>query len=333
MNDPMNRFKLLGATLFLLALLFRPTVGWAGEVVCPVCGQVFPSKTKTCPDDGTDLKLLGNPAEDDSSDDTDSEDGEEEKGDPSPSKPSGYKRHDRGGDRKRTSTSESGYSYSDRDSRIKARRGRVSAEERTQREMEERRRAFLKEEQRLLDDFERQRTGAWEERHLIRHEQIRAAEGRLAAREHLLNGLGAPLTSLGYRMFWMGEGNDSGAVNAAEIDVNLARYRLRAGLSTLIGMRFLSGRSDLVFLEHISVGFQWPARFSPFALVRGGVGILASERFGADLMYLMTSFGVEAGIDSWITPWIAVTPSMGYERIMVESAYWNSFTFKISLGF
>ena len=81
------------------------------------------------------------------------------------------------------------------------------------------------------------------------------------------------------------------------------------------------------------MGVQYPWRFSPYALVRGGVGVHSSERFGGDIAHLMTGIGVEAGVDSWINEWVSVGLGLGYLRTVIGDAYWNSFTAKLSVGF
>ncbi|MCP4678607.1 MAG: hypothetical protein GY854_24460 [Deltaproteobacteria bacterium] len=323
-----NRGFLHTCLAFVIAIV--PVSANAEEVACPVCGQTFSDETGSCPNDGTDLKMLGKRKDevDEVDEDPSLPENTEDRGNPSK-----YQRLDEKMGKRRPVKSKTEKSdYSDRRSRLKkTRRGRSSAAER--RRWEKEHAEFVKQDRQLLSEYEAQRASSWKDQERTRLAEARARRDRDAAEARLLNGLGAPLTSLGYRLFWMGEGNDAGAVNAAEIDINLARYRLRAGLSSLIGVRTLSGRDELVFLEHISVGFQKPSRFSPFIVFRGGIGILAGERFGRELVYLLTSIGLEVGIDAWATPWIALTPSMGYERCMLDDAYWNSFTFKISIGF
>jgi hypothetical protein len=331
-----NRLEPIELAFFvLIVVMLFAEVLLADEVICPVCGKSFPDDTKTCPNDGTDLKSLGIPLEKDmakSRQQSETEAEEEPLSDETykdNEESSKYRRFDQGGARRSTKRDE--VNYKDRESRIsKATRARSSDEDDERRARLER---FNKEDLALLREYEERRALSWENQQRVHVAELRASRDRAAAQSHLLNTLGAPFTSLGYRLFWMTEGDDAGLVNTAEIDLNLARYRLRAGLSTLIGVRSLSDRDELVFLEHVSVGFQWPWRFSPYIAARAGVGALVSERLGEDLVYLLTSVGAEAGIDSWVTPWIAVTPSFGYFRCMINNAYWNSFTFKVSVGF
>jgi RNA polymerase subunit RPABC4/transcription elongation factor Spt4 len=311
----------------------------ATERVCPVCGEIYAAGTEVCPNDGTNL-LLVETKKSEVQDELDAPEAKEDGETDSPEVEddetgvvSGYKRHDLGGARHPAEQPES-TGYSDRRSRIaKERRGPRADAERKRRKRVRERREFDEQDTQLTSEFERHREYLWSDRERTRLAEIRVREGVVAARKKLLNSLGAPLTSLGYRMFWMGESADAGPVSAAEIDLNLARYRLRAGFSTLIGIRSLDSRSELVFLESLSFGFQLPRRFSPYVVARGGIGVLTTERFGVDDFFLLTAVGAEVGVDSWITPWIAITPSVGYVRYMIDDLYWDSFTAKVAIGF
>lgn len=336
--SPLPRTRGLAIAAIVVAIGLTNSL-WlhAAEVVCSVCGKSFSIDTEICPNDGTDLKKLGikiNVKPESEAQDHGKQATEEVNKKVSPSTEEDDEEakpiYKRGGRRRVIKPSSS--SYSDRLSRIGDRRGRNTGQEEVEGEDEKRLR-FMEEDKKLLAQYETQRRQASALRQRMDFLEKKSNKDRKAARRRLLYGLGAPLTSLGFRMFWMGEGNDPGAVNAIEIDLNLARYRFRVGLSTLIGVRSLPGRNELVFLEHVALGFQWPWRYSPFIVVRGGVGVSANERFGVSFVNLLTSVGVDIGVDSWITPWIAITPTVGYTRTMLDNAYWNSFTFKIAMGF
>jgi hypothetical protein len=122
-------------------------------------------------------------------------------------------------------------------------------------------------------------------------------------------------------------------VSSAEIDVNLMKTKVRVGLSSSIGVRSLAHRDDLLFVESVSLGAQLPWRFSPYVLARAGVGALAANRFGEDLIYVVRSLGAEVGLDCRLTRWLVVTPSFGYTSYAIDAAHWNSFTAKLSIGF
>ncbi len=312
----------------------------AAGVVCPVCGQTIDEGTPVCPNDGTDLRLLGKPRDEKDTEpvptETDSNPGTDNGKTISTSEPEGsggYKRHDDIGSRK--------IKEEDENKRFLDRRSRLPKDSRTQTQVRKKRVEPKSEppppveekDKHFFADYERKRKFVWEEREKGKKEAKEAAESRRAARDKLLHSLAAPITSLGARIFFLGEGKHAGPTLGAEIDLHLARYKLRAGLSTFLGIRALPTRNELVFLEGLSVGAQLPARYSPFAVVRGGVGMVASERFYVNQYYLMTAVGAEIGIDAWVHPWLSISPSVGYLRCTVDNAYWHTFTAKLAVGF
>lgn len=321
-----------GAALALAALLSASAAGAGEKVRCPVCGQVFDEGVPVCPNDGTDLAAEGRPVAGPAAGEGEGEEAGGEGEDGGGQAPQKYRRQDVGGDRRRADAGgEAG--YDDRRARLGGdRRGDGEAERR--RQLKERRaRAFADEDRRRREEFERRRGGMWERRRERAAEDRRAAEGLEELGRRSLWGRGAPLTSIGVRIAWMGEGADPGPVTSAEIDVNLSKAAVRAGLSSSIGVRSLSHRADLLFLESVSFGVQLPWRFSPYAVARGGIGVLATNRFGEDLDYLVRSVGADVGIDCRLTRWFVVTPALGYAALAIDDAYWHTFTARLSVGF
>ena len=336
-----SRDLLFIATCIFVMNCLGLSTAWAGVVVCPVCGESFDDSLGECPNDGTDLRLLG---KDKPPSSPDNEAPSQKEPDPDGANPENaakskkgpilYNRHDEGGSRKIAESEENGAGYSDRQSRL-PKDSRMKNAPKPKRDhstsMEQSRAA--PDDSAVLDDFERRRKHSWEEWENIRLQNSKLEEHRAAVRRKLLMSLGAPLTSLGGRIFWMGESNYPGPVGAAEIDVNIIRYKVRAGMSTLLGIRALNSRNDLVFLESLNIGMQWPGRFSPYVIAKGGVGVLATSRSGVDDAYLLSAFGTETGIDVWLHPWLAITPSVGYMISFTNDKYWNSFTCKVAVGF
>lgn len=312
----------------------------ASGVVCPVCGQVIVDGTAVCPNDGTDLKLLGKPHDSNAASgdpgDTDSEipagPSASERSEAAP-ETGGYKRHDEDGER-RVAEEKSSDGYSDRRSRL-PKDSRTAAPQKRRRHSTrvEQREIEVEDDSGFFADYERKRRYSWTARENAARVTTQNSENAARARARLLQSLAAPIASLGARVFFMGEEKHIGPVSGAEIDLQLARYRLRAGFSTFLGIRALAARNELVFLESLSIGVQIPSRFSPFIIAKGGLGMIATERFETDRAYLLTGFGAEVGIDSWIHPWLSITPSLGFMRSTVNNAYWNSFTFKLAIGF
>jgi hypothetical protein len=313
----------------LAAACLAADAGAAEKIRCPVCGQVFEETVETCPNDGTDLGAEGKPvAEAPAAAAAAGEDAEGEGDGGSAPK---YKRQDLGGERQRADVD--GDRYDDRRARLGDDRRGDEAAERRRRLKAERERALAEEDARLREEFEARRRRLYEGRARRAEEDLRAAEGFELLKRSSLWGRGAPLTSVGARLSWMGEGDDPGPVSAAEIEVNLVKTRLRVGLSSSIGVRSLPSRDDLLFVESVTIGAQLPWRFSPYVLARFGVGGLSTNRFGEELLHVVRAVGAEAGIDCRPARWLVVTPSLGYVTYAIDNARWHSFTAKLSVGF
>lgn len=335
MTEPRARGRRFFVPSLIAAIAVTCSIAAAAdEVRCPVCSQVFEDRD-VCPNDGTDLRLAGEPVEkkEPSAPAADAGAEQEDAGEAEEEETPKYKRHDLGGERERAD-SENGAGYSDRRKRIgEERRGAEATAERRRKAREKRRKEFEEQDDRLRSEFDEQRSREWSERRERKYQDWHAEQQLAAVRSQALWGRAAPLTSLGVRMWWMGEGTRSGPVTSAEIDINLLKTRLRVGLSTAIGVRALEERNDLVFLEHITLGVQKPWRYSPFLLARGGIGALVTNRFDENLTYLVRSIGLEGGLDSRVTESVVISSSFGYARYMIDDAYWDSFTMKISVGF
>lgn len=313
-----------------LALSCAAGIAEAAEKVrCPVCGQIFDDDVDVCPNDGTDLGAEGKPVEHGPEPvPAEEPDGAQDDGEgPKPK----YTRHDVDGERRRADEAEP--DYGDRHARLGEDRRGDEAVEHKRRQRAEREAELAAEDERLRSEFETRRRRMWEGRQRRAEEERRAAEGFESLMRTSLWGRGAPLTSVGARFSWMGEGDDSGPVSSAEIDVNLLKTRVRVGLSSSIGVRALDHRDDLLFVESVSAGVQLPWRFSPYIVARAGVGGLVQNRFGRDLVYVVRAFGAEAGLDCRVTRTLVVTPSFGYTSYGIDNAIWNSFTAKLSVGF
>ncbi len=326
------------AALNLSILFFFVARTSGAEVVCPVCGEVLENGTDECPNDGTDLTLVGkNPSEADDTDtpgrpDTPQAD-ESTHGQNGQDSPLRYKRQDEGGERQIAPRKERS-GFSDRESRLPE-DDRMRAPPRPKKPSKRpvRTQPDTPRDDDLVKQFEKKRRYSWESRENARLITLMAKADKATARRRLLATLGAPLASLGVRLFWMKESEQSGLVTAAEIDVNLVRYRIRAGFSTLLGIRSMSGPDDLVFLESLDVGAQWPSRFSPFVLLKGGLGMLLLDDGKSTEAILLGSVGAEIGLNAWVNPWLSVTPSFGYMGNIRNHSYGNSFTSKVAIGF
>lgn len=325
-------------------VFFTPDIAFAGRIRCPVCDQTFPDDQKICPNDGTNLQLLGKKVGPSNDSGSAGKDSKTEKNntdktvdDGKSSEKSGkYIRQDRGGNRKRAEEKEPEASrYSERSERRRRmgeeRRSNANAEKR--RKEKRQREEFAKQDQEIREKFVTDRQIMIDDQKNRKDEDKLAKEGFDASLQRSLWAQAAPLTSVGIRVGWMGEGTHPGPVTGAEIDFNFVKTEFRVGLSTFLGVRSLENRGDLVLLESVSVGLQLPWRFSPFILGRAGVGIMVSNRFGTDITYLLRSIGVETGVDCRIAPSFVVTPSVGYIGYAINDVHWGSVTMKLSIGF
>jgi hypothetical protein len=329
----------LVVTLLILAIAAEGVAA----VVCPVCGETFEDNVEVCPNDGTNLKLDGKEETSDSN--AAHEDHAPPRAQDSPSSadeaaPAGdspilYKRHDEDGERRIAPTKERS-EYSDRESRLigseRARAGVPNPKHKKNGMKKHDAPPAEADDAAVLDEFEKRRRFSWEERESARLRESSSKKDRETARRKLLSSLGAPIASLGGRIFWLEDDNARpDPVGAAEVDVNLIRYNIRAGFSTLVGIQ--SEKGDLVFLESLSLGMQWPSRFSPFLLIKGGLGFSVSETATTTVSRLLSTVGAEAGLDAWLHPWLAITPSLGYMRCMEKDSYSHTLTAKLAIGF
>jgi len=320
------------------ALMLNVCLAFAQKVKCPVCGEHFEQDEPVCPNDGTDLVLLGKTIKNKNKTKTEkNKEKSKQKSNDSIEESNGttngkYRRHDLGGERQRIEDSQ-GDEYSDRRGRLGDERRPAASVDERKKKAKRKKREFQQKDVKLRENFEKKRKRHWWGRNKRARDDQMAKQGFENLKKKSLWTQGAPLTSVGGRISWMGEGESPGLVSGAEIDFNVVKNVIRVGLSSFIGIRKLDDRRDLIFLEHVSVGFQKPWRYSPYIVARGGLGALFTSRFGEDLTYLVRSIGAEAGIDCRITRSIVITPSFGYTRHMIDEAYWNSYTMKLSIGF
>ncbi|HUT78327.1 MAG TPA: hypothetical protein VM285_11600, partial [Polyangia bacterium] len=227
--------------------------------------------------------------------------------------------------------------YSDRERRIgEERRGPAAAAAAAQKRRLEREREqaeFEEQDERLRQEFEERRLALEEKRQSSILAEWRSGRERSWRDRKSLWERAAPLIAVGVRLSWMGEDGHPGPLAGAEIDFNPIKTRLRVGLSSFIGVRRLVDRGELAFIEHVSAGLQIPWRYSPYLLARGGIGVLAGERFFEPVNHLLRTVGVDIGIDCHITDAIVVTPVIGYARYVINDAYWDSATLRLGVGF
>ncbi|MBN2344199.1 MAG: hypothetical protein JXX29_18245 [Deltaproteobacteria bacterium] len=308
----------------------------AGQRRCPVCNQFFDDSIEICPNDGTDLKLLGEKVEPAGAPEPETSDSAEKSAETSPdngetnNEERKYIRHDRGGKRKRTAPQEdedaAGSGRSDRQRRLRDERTGVAQVKKKETPVDKNavKDAALREEYRANKEKAIQEA--------LAKKKTEAKPDPELERQKALWKQTAPYMSIGGRFSWMGEADKPGLVMGTEIDLNLLRTNVRVGLSSFIGVRHVS-RNELIFLENVSIGVQKPWRFSPYLSGHIGIGTIISQRFGEDITNLVRAVGIDAGIDCRLNNAFVVTPSVGYVRYAIRDVAWDSLTLKISLGF
>lgn len=341
-----GRTRWFAAWVAWCCLVLMSLIATAAQKRCPVCHEVFDSSVEVCPNDGTDLKLLGEELADPSDSDSevvqsgevetknagppkqeDTADSNADDADAAPSKHK-YIRQDRGGRRKRAVDADA-----------------TSADERTdrlRRLQDKRAGAGTVKKRVVLPGEEREKDDELREKYRKLRDQMLANAPTYTdtvivmdpdlARQKSLWEQAAPFMSAGVKISWMAEGGNSGPVTGAEIDLNLLRTNIRVGLSSFIGIRHV-GRDELIFLESVSIGVQRPWRFAPYLVGRFGIGALVSQRFGEDTTNLVRGIGFETGVDCRISDGLVVTPAVGYVRYGIREAVWDSVTLKLSVGF
>ncbi len=308
-----------------------------------MCGQIIDEKIEICPNDGTNLKLSGRPLNskqkaepsDHSADSSYHQDNHSELSTNNGKFQTlgGYKRHDEGGLRHPGSEKNSS-DYSDRRSRLPHDSRTAMPNRRKKTDVGSLQSDRSESEDNRFEEYKNKRASIWKERESANLDLQQIVEKQKVNAEKILKYRAAPLASLGMRLFFLGEDGHAGPVAGAEIDLHAARSIFRAGISTLIGVRTLPNRNEMVFLEGLSAGIQLPQKVSPFIIAKGGIGMMATNRFETAQFYLLTTIGFEGGIDIWFSKsQTAVSLSLGFMRCTVNDAYWHSVTYKLSVGF
>jgi hypothetical protein len=333
---------LRGVLGFLGILLWTVTVS-ATQVRCPVCHQLFPREVEVCPHDGTDLKILGRVEQRGKSEDGTDTEAADAPEDSTASDPDGtrqgqpvpkYQRHDIGGARKRMDVSPEDdvgdVERRDRLLRLKdARAGWTppTVDAGSSSDEDHRRR-----QEALLAEYGTAREQSAADRQRRASQQDLEKERRRRERDALFSAH-VPAVSMGSRLFFMGEGDSPGVTPGVEVDANLIRTNVRVGLTSFVGVRHIGNRRDLLFQENIALGIQHPWHLSPFLLFRAGLGVMLSERFGEQNAYLVRTIGVDVGMDCRIGKMLMLSPSIGYTRLAVSAAGWDTVSLKVSVGF
>ncbi|MBN2715812.1 MAG: hypothetical protein JXX14_08150 [Deltaproteobacteria bacterium] len=337
----------VSAVVAFFCVMIFPWHVAASQKRCPVCHEVFDEDVNVCPNDGTDLKLLGDavPDVETQGDDLTVPDANDAVDDSATAVPDEgrnpdvhdglledthkYIRHDQGGRRRRIEQDGS-TEWDERSDRLR-------------RLHDERAGAVSNRKKEILPEFDARQDAALRALYLQRRQNLLSVDeapprrtvhikAPLDDEEKALWEKAAPLVSIGTRLSLMGEARQPGPLVGAEIDLNMLRSNIRVGLSSFIGVRYVS-RNELMFLESFSIGVQRPWRYSPYISGRFGIGGIVSYRFGENVLNRVRGLGVDAGVDCHVSHAVTITPAVGYVRYAIERVTWDSVAIKIALGF
>ncbi len=148
---------------------------------------------------------------------------------------------------------------------------------------------------------------------------------------------------LGYRFFRvedpLGRAQDW---HLASLEVSPLRRWVRLNLITEFGVEGgpaarAGDRADMLLMERLGLGMQYPGVVTPFFEFQGGVGGARVELFGRNDLALLYALGVDAGAQWAVTRWMYLHAAIGWIRPTFvwperRSAF-DRVAFKVGIGF
>lgn len=151
------------------------------------------------------------------------------------------------------------------------------------------------------------------------------------------------LLGFGYRQFRLedGLGRDQAWHNFG-LEVTPLRRYVRLNLLSEFG--FEGGeaarnddRADVMFVQKVGLGAQYPHWVSPFAEFQGGVGAARIELFERNDLALVYTMGVDAGVQIAVARHFFLNASVGwirpYMKVKAQVRHSDRLTFKVGFGF
>jgi hypothetical protein len=148
---------------------------------------------------------------------------------------------------------------------------------------------------------------------------------------------------LGYRFFRiqdaLGRAQDW---HLASLEVSPLRRYVRVNLITEFGIEggpaARSGdRADILLMERLGLGAQYPGIVTPFIEFQGGVGGARVELFGRNDLALLYGLGLDAGAQWAVTRWMYLHAAIGWIRPTFvwpdRSSSFDRVAFKLGIGF
>lgn len=130
--------------------------------------------------------------------------------------------------------------------------------------------------------------------------------------------------------------------HVASLEVSPLRRYVRLNLITELGVEggpaARSGdRADLMLLERVGLGMQYPHFVTPLVEFQAGVGGARVELFQRNDLAFLYTLGVDAGAQFAVAKWLYLHAVVGWIRPTFKwndrSASYDRFTFKVGVGF
>ena len=147
----------------------------------------------------------------------------------------------------------------------------------------------------------------------------------------------------GYRQFQIEDGlSRNQSWHIVSVDVTPVRRVFRLNLVTEVGIEGgeaaqAGDRADLLIMEKVGLGVQYPHWVTPFVEFQGGMGAARVELFERNDLAMLYSLGVDGGGQWAVSEHLFLHAAVGwirpYFRVKGETAYYDRLTFKVGLGF
>ncbi|HET6582015.1 MAG TPA: hypothetical protein VFG69_01185 [Nannocystaceae bacterium] len=148
---------------------------------------------------------------------------------------------------------------------------------------------------------------------------------------------------LGYRHFRINDAlQREQDWHLASLEVTPLRRYVRLNLITEFGVEGgeaarAGDRADMMLMERLGLGVQYPHFVTPLVEFQGGVGGARVELFQRNDLAFLYTLGVDAGVQIAITKWMYLHTVVGWIRPTFRwpdrSASYDRFSFKVGIGF
>lgn len=148
---------------------------------------------------------------------------------------------------------------------------------------------------------------------------------------------------LGYRYFriqdQLGRAQDW---HLASLEVTPVRRYMRVNLLTEFGIESgpaarSGGRADIMLMQRLGLGMQYPGFVTPLIEFQGGVGAARVELFERNDLALVYTLGLDGGVQWAVTRWMYVHAALGWIRptftVGSRSSSFDRLAVKLGIGF